>query len=106
MVELLEIRVSVPNTGVARDIAEALVGERLAACVQVIPEVHSTYAWDGGLEHSEESVVTVKTTADRFDAVAARVREMHPHEVPQVVGLPLVMVDAAYAAWMRATLDG
>ncbi|WP_460468507.1 divalent-cation tolerance protein CutA [Calidifontibacter terrae] len=105
MVELVEIRVSVPTTGLARDIAEALVGERLAACVQVIPEVQSTYAWEGGLEQSQESVITVKTTADRFDAVAARVRDMHPDEVPQVVAMAIVQVDAAYAAWLVSVLD-
>lgn len=106
MVELVEIRVSVPSSGLARDIAEALVGERLAACVQVIPEVQSTYAWEGGLEQSQESLVTAKSTDELFDRVAARVRELHPDEVPQVIALPIVRVDTAYADWMRSVLHG
>ncbi|MBC9956604.1 divalent-cation tolerance protein CutA [Yimella sp. cx-51] len=105
-VEFVQVHVTVPSAGVARDIADVLVGERLAACVQVIADIASTYSWGPEIERSQESLLLAKTTLETFDALAIRVRQLHPYEVPQVTGTPILSVDAAYAEWMRSVLRG
>lgn len=102
----IQVHITVPNAGLARDIADDLVGTRLAACVQVVADIGSTYVWDGEVERTQESLLIAKTDAALFDRLAARVRELHPYEVPQVTAAPIVAVDAAYAEWMRSVLGG
>ena len=102
--EFVQVHVTVPSAGLARDIAETLVAEGLAACAQVIADIDSTYVWEGEVERSQESLLIAKTAADRFDALATRVRELHPYEVPQVTATAIAQVDGAYAEWMRSVL--
>jgi periplasmic divalent cation tolerance protein len=66
---------------VAGEIASRLVAERLAACVNAV-DCRSTYRWEGALHEDEETLLLAKTTDERYDALAERVRELHPHEVP------------------------
>lgn len=81
--------------------AETLVGERLAACVTVQGAVESVYRWKGGLERDREQQVLIKTTADRLPALAARVREIHPYELPEFLVTPVIDGSDAYLAWVR-----
>lgn len=102
--EFVQVHITVPVAGLARDMADDLVGSQLAACVQVIGDIGSVYTWDGDIERADESLIIAKTATTRFAALAARVRERHPYEVPQVTATPIVAVDEAYAAWMRSVL--
>lgn len=103
---LLQVHVTVPNSGIAREIADDLVGQGLAACVQIVGDIDSTYLWDGEIERTQESLLILKTDAALFAPLAARVRELHPYEVPQVTAVPIVAADEAYADWMRSVLRG
>jgi periplasmic divalent cation tolerance protein len=94
------ILVTVPNLQVATQIAEALVGEQLVACVNVLPEVMSIYRWKGAVERARELLCVIKTTAERFEAVRARVVSLHPYEVPEVIALPVTDGHAPYLEWM------
>lgn len=88
------------DTDAAR-LAETLVAERLAACVTVQAPMDSVYRWKGGLEHDRERQLVIKTTADRVQALATRVRELHPYEVPEFLVTPVVDGSDGYLAWVR-----
>jgi len=86
----------------AERIAEALVGERLASCVNVLGSVSSTYRWKGTVERATEVALIAKTDNALFDRLAARVRALHSYEVPAIVAWPIVAGDAAYLGWIAA----
>ena len=90
----------------ASRIAHALVDRRLAACVNVIPGVGSTYRWQGAVRTDTEWLLVVKTRRDRFEEVRAAIRELHTYEVPEVVMLDIADGDAAYLAWIDTSLTG
>ena len=98
---ILEVRIAAPPEHAAR-IAELLVTERLAACVQVIPGMTSTYRWDGEVVSSDEHLVLAKSHRGRFDRICARVGEIHPYETPEIIAVPIIDASAAYAAWLLA----
>jgi periplasmic divalent cation tolerance protein len=88
--------------GDASRIARALVERRLAACVNVVPGVSSTYRWQGAVRSDSEWLLVVKTRRDRFEQVRAAIRELHAYEVPEIVMLDVAGGDAAYLAWIDA----
>jgi periplasmic divalent cation tolerance protein len=77
-----------------------LVEERLAACVNIIPGMRSIYRWQGVVEEADEMVVLVKTRKDYADKVIARIREVHPAEVPAVLVLPILKGNPAFFDWI------
>ena len=88
----------------AERIAETLVRERLAACVNVIAGVTSIYVWKGELARDTESTLLIKTTRERMAALTARVREIHPYELPELIALPVHPSEGvtAYLDWVSA----
>ncbi|MDH7454511.1 divalent-cation tolerance protein CutA [Luteimonas composti] len=96
-----------PDAATAARIAEALVGERLAACVNVLPGVGSVYRWQGRVERAEEVLLVIKTVRARLDALTARVVQLHPYELPEVVAVDLAGGLPDYLAWIEdATRTG
>ena len=93
-----------PDDDRADALARTLVHERLAACVNVHAPMTSTYRWKGALEREAERQVVIKTTSDRRAALEARLRELHPYELPEFVVLT-VAASQAYADWVAAA-DG
>jgi periplasmic divalent cation tolerance protein len=85
----------------AISIAQTLVAERLAACVNVAPAVESVYWWQGKMDHSLEYVLTIKTSSDRVDALRERLLAMHPYELPEFVVLTVEGGSDAYLGWIR-----
>ncbi|GAA4117859.1 divalent-cation tolerance protein CutA [Knoellia locipacati] len=96
---LLEVRIAAPAADAQR-LARLLVDERLAACVQVVPGVVSTFRWDGAVTTAEEQLVVAKTHRSRFEEILDRVGEEHPYETPEIIAVPIVEASAAYAAWL------
>ena len=92
--------ITAPSDDVATTLANALVGEGLAACVNRIPGVRSTYRWEGKMEVADEVLLLVKTRSASFEAVRARVLELHPYTVPEIIALPIVAGHAPYLAWI------
>ena len=84
----------------AASLARTLVAERLAACVNVLPPMTSLYRWKGVVEEDREQQLIIKTTSDRTAALGARLRELHPYELPEFVVLDAT-ASVAYAAWVR-----
>lgn len=83
---------------VAEDLARTLVEERLAACVNRLP-VESVYRWDGEIHGDEEVVLLAKTTDERYDDLAARVLDLHPHDVPCIERFDETDLLAAFGEW-------
>ena len=85
----------------AEALAEALVVERLAACVQTTP-VRSRYVWKGELQRDDEVLLVIKTREALFETLRARIRALHSYETPEIVMLPVTAADADYLAWLEA----
>jgi periplasmic divalent cation tolerance protein len=84
----------------AERIARALVEERLAACANVVPGVVSVYRWKGVVERENELMLVIKTTGERVEHLKARLLELHPYELPEVVVIPIVGGHQAYLDWL------
>jgi periplasmic divalent cation tolerance protein len=90
-----------PDEPSARQIAEILLEERLATCVNRIPAVQSSYVWDGHLQHGTETLLLIKTTAARAIELEARLKALHPYELPEWLVLSVAGGNEAYLAWVR-----
>ena len=90
------------NREEASRIAEMLVAARLAACVQILPEIQSVYRWQGKVARENEVLLLVKTISGKFDELERAVKEIHSYETPEIVALPVTAVSASYLAWLVA----
>ena len=84
----------------AQRIARALVEERLAACVNVVPGVVSVYRWKGVVEKEDELLLVIKTIGERVEQLKARLLQLHPYELPEVVVIPIGGGHAPYLEWI------
>lgn len=89
-----------PDATSADAIATALVAERLAACVNQVPGLRSTYRWQDRIEQADEVLLLIKTTTDRFDALAVRLQALHPYELPELIAVQADAGLPAYLAWI------
>jgi len=91
-----------PDADSARRLAGTLVEERLAACVNLLPGMTSVYRWRDAVETADEVQLIIKTTAARLPALAARLAELHPYELPELVAVQAAAGLPAYLAWVTA----
>jgi len=91
---------TVPDAATAERIATAVVEERLAACVNAVPGIASTYRWEGKVQRDAEVLLVMKTVADRCPALEARLRALHPYTTPEVIALAVADGSAPYLAWI------
>lgn len=98
--QALVVLTNVPDVAVAQRIARALVTQRLAACVNIVPGVQSVYQWQGAVEEAGEISLLIKTTPARYADVEAAIRALHPYELPEVIALPIAAGLPAYLAWI------
>jgi periplasmic divalent cation tolerance protein len=99
--ELLVVLTTFANPEDAAEVANTLVGEGLCACVNLVTQVRSIYQWKGEPANAAEVLCLIKTTRARYEAVEARLRELHTYEVPEVVALPAAAVSDSYMAWVK-----
>jgi periplasmic divalent cation tolerance protein len=90
-----------PKAEEAARLARALVEERLAACVQLVPGVRSFYRWKGEVQDDPELLLLIKTTPDRREQVIARLQELHSYDVPEAVAITLDGGSEAYLSWLE-----
>lgn len=100
MSEVLAILTNCPDEATADRIARTLVEQRLAACVNRLAPVISTYRWQGAIEVAAEVPLLIKATRERYPEIEAAIRTMHPYSVPEIVALPLVAGYAPYLRWV------
>lgn len=94
-----------PNEGVATLLARQLIESRLAACVNLTPDVRSIYLWQGKVEESQECQMVIKTRASLFAPLRRFIRQHHPYEIPEIVALPVADIDDDYLAWLQEVTD-
>ncbi|MFC1900686.1 divalent-cation tolerance protein CutA [Chloroflexota bacterium] len=94
------IYITASNEEEAREIGRTLVGERLAACVNILP-IKSVYRWEESIEEEGEVVMFVKTRDELTDAVIVRVKELHSYDVPCIVSFPIEKGNADYLKWIE-----
>lgn len=99
MERLFIVFTTVPNEERGAEIARALVSERLAACINIVPAVRSFYVWEGKLEDEREALLIAKVPASGFARYRDRLRALHPYAVPEVVALEATAVNESYLAW-------
>lgn len=92
-----------PASSDAGAFARSLVDERLAACVNVFGPMQSTYRWKDAIETEAERQIVIKTTDSRLAALEARLRELHPYELPEMLVLRTDSGAEAYLAWVKAS---
>jgi len=92
--------ITVPDQDTADRLANALVEKRLAACVNIIPDLKSVYRWQGDICRDDESLLLVKTVRSRFDELKAAVIELHPYKLPEIIAVDVVAGLEAYLAWV------
>jgi len=88
----------------ASGLARAVVEERLAACVNIIPSITSVYRWEGEVHEDGEALLVIKTTAGGLDALQERLTALHSYDVPEVLALPVSGGSKPYADWVREAL--
>jgi periplasmic divalent cation tolerance protein len=86
----------------ANALAELLVGRHLAACVNAVGGVESTYRWQGQVEHATETLLVIKTTAARYAEVEAAIRQQSGYELPEVLAIPIARGLDGYLDWIRS----
>ncbi len=97
---MLVVLSTFPNPDKAAEVARTLVNEQLAACVNLVSQIRSIYRWQGEISDDTETLAIIKTTDERFEAMRARLVELHPYEVAEVIALPIEGGHAPYLAWV------
>ncbi len=90
---------------VAETLAEILVSEKLAACVNILPGALSIYEWQGQVEKEQECVLLIKSREDRLKVLEERLLAEHPYELPELIAVPIQKGSAAYLSWVDTQLD-
>ena len=102
--EIRVVLVTAPGAE-AETLGRTLVGERLAACVNVVPSVRSIYRWEGEVQADDEALLVIKTTEARLGALTERVQALHSYDLPEVLALPAVGGSAAYLGWVAGEVE-
>jgi periplasmic divalent cation tolerance protein len=98
--EVVVVLTNLPDRAVAMKLAQVLVEQRLAACVNVLAESASIYRWQGKIETANEVPMLIKTAASLYPQVEAVIRAHHPYELPEIVSVPVVAGLAGYLDWI------
>jgi periplasmic divalent cation tolerance protein len=98
----LLVLTNLPDRAAAERIADLLVGQRLAACANVLAPCRSVYRWKGAVQREEEHPVLIKTTVERYAALEQALCAAHPYEVPEIIALPIERGLPAYLDWVAA----
>lgn len=100
MSEALLVLTNLPDRAAAERVANALVEEGAAACVNILAECTSVYRWEGKLEHSKEIPLLIKTTRAAYARLEDALRKLHPYELPELIAVPVTAGLPAYLAWV------
>ena len=98
----LLVLTNLPDRAAAERLAETLVGNQLAACVNILAPCRSVYRWKGAVQHEEEHPMLIKTTSERYAAMEHALRAGHPYELPEIIAVPVDRGLAAYLDWVAA----
>ena len=94
------VLITVGSEEEAHKIAELLVNEKKAACVNIVPGIDSIFSWEGKIDSAQESLLLVKTRASLFPEIVELVKRMHSYEVPEIIALPIIAGSEDYLKWL------
>ena len=103
--EAIVVFMTAANREEADRLAEMLVQRKLAACVQILPQIESVYRWQGNIERQAEVLLIAKTTKSRFAELEREVRVRHSYETPEIVAVPLAECSGPYLEWLVASVE-
>ncbi|HSA91342.1 MAG TPA: divalent-cation tolerance protein CutA [Burkholderiales bacterium] len=98
----LLVLTNLPDRAAAEKLADLLIAERLAACVNILAPCRSVYRWKGAVQHDEEHPMLIKTTQARYAALEQALRAGHPYELPEIIAVPIERGLPDYLAWVAA----
>ncbi len=104
MTGFIQVMVTTETKEQARGIAESLVGEKLAACVQILDPVESMYRWKGEVESARECLCLIKTRERLFGKVEAAIKALHFYETPEIIAVPFVNGSGEYLRWLDESI--
>ncbi len=104
MTKAILIHVTAANRKEADKIAQALVEEKLAACVSIMPDIYSRYHWKKHIEYDKELLLVIKTDRRMYKRVEKRVLSLHSYEVPEILAIPILAGNPAYLKWLKSSL--
>ena len=105
MTEYIQVLTTLENRDDAEKIARALVGKRIAACVQIMGPLTSFFQWQGKLDSAEEYLCVIKSRSDLFQEMETIIKSMHPYEVPEILATPITKGNKDYLRWLTETLE-
>ena len=101
-VENIIVLITCPNEEISEQIANSLLDQKLAACVNMMTPVTSLYTWEGEINRDEEMLLIVKSRTDLFESdLIPAVKEVHPYDVPEIIALPIIMGSEDYLSWIK-----
>ena len=104
--EYIVVNITAPSSEVGQQIAARLLENKLIACANIVPGLHSVYNWKGEIFEDDEVLLIIKTRATLFEQVVEVVKTIHPYEVPEIIALPIVAGSNDYLGWIdEVTLE-
>lgn len=97
--KLYVVLCTVPDKARAKEIAAAMIQERLAACVNIVPGLESVYEWQGEVEYGQEVLLLIKTPPSEYSALQERLLQLHPYDTPEIIAVPVAAGLDAYFDW-------
>ncbi|MBC7351340.1 MAG: divalent-cation tolerance protein CutA [Thermogutta sp.] len=98
----VQVFVTFPDRESAARVAQVLVAESLAGCVQIVGPIQSVYRWEGKIESAEEWLCLIKTPTSRYAQLEQRIRQMHSYQVPEIIAVPITAGSSDYLTWLSA----
>ena len=105
MSEFIVIFITAPSKNEAEKIGKALVEKKLAACVNIIKDIRSIFFWKGKLSDEKEVLLIAKSKTKNFEKIEKEVKKLHSYEVPEIIGLPILMGSEDYLDWVEKEAD-
>lgn len=102
---MLIVLTTVPNVAEAETLAGKIIEAKLAACVQILPQMKSVYFWEGAVQTDAENLLLIKTLPEKYAELEKFIQSNHIYDVPEIVALAPEKVSAAYLSWLKDYLD-
>jgi len=103
--DFIVVMTTLPELEQANHIAQIIVAEKLAACVQILPAMTSTYIWQDQLCQESEHLLLIKTIATNYSILSDKLRSLHPYQTPEIIAIPAIAIEQNYALWLSAACE-
>ena len=100
MTDAILVLTTLPTADAAVEVAKALIGEKLAACANILPALRSIYRWEGKVQDENEVLVLLKSRQGQYERLKTRILELHPYDVPEILAIPIERGHRPYLDWI------